>query len=125
MGTPLHEIRYPIAIDEGSGRLSLERDSVEHIEQLMKQILLTAPGERINRPTFGCGIKRMLFAPNSVISAQLAQLTVFQALNEWLGTRILVEDVSIVPKEEVLEIYIRYAIRGRAERRVLNLEVTL
>ena len=51
-------IRYPVAVDPARGALSEERSYPAHVEQLMMQVLLTNPGERINRPDFGCEIGR-------------------------------------------------------------------
>ena len=91
---------------------------------MMFQVLFTAPGERVNRPDFGCGIKRLVFAPNSEVSASLAQVTIFQALNKWLGTAIDVHDVKAQAIDERLDIRIAYTLKARGERRYLNLEVT-
>jgi phage baseplate assembly protein W len=118
-------IRYPLGIDEGLGRLSVEENYAEHVEQMIKQVLFTNPGERINRPDFGCGIRRMVFAPNSEVSASLTQVTVYQALDKWLGTLIDVSKVDVEAKDEVLEVKIAYVLKARQERRYLNLEVTL
>jgi uncharacterized protein len=124
MNEPIASILYPFAIDIGLGRLAEEEDYAQHIEQLILQLVFTAPGERINRPDFGCGIKRLVFAPNSVINAALAQVTIFQALNNWLGTAIDVNDVKALAIEERLQISIAYTLKARGERRYLNLEVT-
>ena len=86
MNEPITSIRYPVAIDAGLGQLSVESDYARHVEQMIKQVLFTAPGERINRPDFGCGLRRMVFAPNSEAAASLAQVTVYEALQTWLGT---------------------------------------
>lgn len=118
-------IHYPIGIDKGLGRLSVEENYAEHVEQMIKQVLFTNPGERINRPDFGCGIRRMVFAPNSEVSASLTQVTVYQALEKWLGNLIDVSQVNAEAKDEVLEIKIVYVLKARQERRYLNLEVTL
>ena len=118
-------IRYPFAVDTGLGRLAQENDYPAHVEQLMRQVLFTNPGERINRPDFGCGIRRMVFAPNSESSASLTQVTVFQALEKWLGNLIEVDRVEVHAIEEVLEVKIAYFLKARQERCYLNLEVTL
>ena len=118
-------IYYPIGIDKGLGRLSVEENYAEHVEQMIKQVLFTNPGERINRPDFGCGIRRMVFAPNSEVSASLTQVTVYQALEKWLGNLIDVSQVNAEAKDEVLKIKIAYVLKARQERRYLNLEVTL
>jgi phage baseplate assembly protein W len=118
-------IRYPIAIDKSLGRLQEETDYAEHVEQLMRQVLFTSPGERINRPDFGCGLKRLIFAPNSEVSATLAQVSIFEALRRWLDPVISVNDVKVKAINETLEIRIVYTLKARQERRYLNLEVAI
>jgi phage baseplate assembly protein W len=125
MPEPISAIRFPFAIDAGLGSLALERDYAAHVEQLIYQVLLTDPGERVNRPDFGCGIRRMVFAPNSEASASLTQVTVYQALERWLGNLIEIHQVEARAAEEVLELRIAYLLKARQERRYLNLEVTL
>lgn len=124
MPTPFTSLRYPFAIDPALGRVAQEHDYDAHVRQLVMQVLMTAPGERINRPDFGCGIKRMVFAPNSTVSAALARTTVFGALQKWLAAVIEVSDVAVTAREEVLEVRVVYVVRARGERQVLNLEVT-
>jgi Bacteriophage baseplate protein W len=124
MSTPFTSIKHPLAIDTGRGRFAEETDYDEHIEQMMLQVLFTAPGERINRPDFGCGVKRLVFAPNSEPLASLAQVTIFQALTRWLGSAITVNDVKAQAIDARMEIRIVYTLKARGERRFLNVEVT-
>lgn len=124
MAEPFTSIKHPLAVDLARGRIAEEEIYAEHIEQMMFQILFTAPGERVNRPDFGCGIKRLVFAPNSEVSASLAQVVIFQALTKWLGDAITVNDVKAIAIEERLEIKITYTLKSKGERRYLNLEVT-
>src|SRR3954463_2389 len=91
---PFTSLRYPIAVDPARGRLAQERNFDDHIEQLVKQVLLTGPGERINRPDFGCGVRRLVFAPGGDVAATLAQTTVYQALTKWLANAISVTEVT-------------------------------
>jgi hypothetical protein len=95
------------------------------VEQLMKQLLFTNPGERINRPDFGCGIRRMIFAPNSTESANLAQVAIYQALEKWLSDVIKVDEVAVEAEDETLHIKIKYLLKVRREQRYLNIEVSL
>ena len=125
MSTPITAIRFPFAIDDRLGRLAQEHDYEEYIKQLIRQVLFTAQGERINRPDFGAGVKRLVFSPNSPATASLAQTLIFQALTTWLGTLIRTDDVQAEADNERLNINIVYTILARREQRVLNLEVTL
>ena len=121
----LHAIKYPFAIDAGGGRVAEESDYEAYIRQLIRQVLMTAPGERINRPNFGAGVRRMVFAPNNPATASLTQTLVYQALNQWLGSVIKVEESSVSAENETLLITIHYMIIQRGVSRVLNEEVTI
>ncbi|MBK6730911.1 MAG: GPW/gp25 family protein [Bacteroidetes bacterium] len=125
MNKSIHSIRYPFAVDEGFGTLAEETNYDKHVEQMMKQVLFTNPGERVNRPDFGCGIRRMVFAPNSEVNANLSQVIINQSLEKWLGTVIEVNEIQIKNIEERLEIKIVYLLRATQERRYLNIDVTL
>jgi hypothetical protein len=125
MSLPTLHIKFPFAIDAQFGRLALEPNYEEYIKQLIRQVLFTSQGERINQPDFGAGVKRLVFAPNSVATASLAQTMIFQALSTFLGTLIRTESVTAEADEERLNIGIVYTVLLKREQRFLNLEVTL
>ena len=125
MNKAIKAIRYPVAINSRIGRLAEEHDYEEYIKQLIRQVLFTAQGERINRPEFGAGVRRLIFGPNSPATASLAQTLVYQALTTWLGTLIRTDEVQAEADNERLNISVVYTILARQERRFLNLEVTL
>jgi phage baseplate assembly protein W len=54
-----------------------------NVRECICTILRTAPGERVERPTFGCGLDRMLFQPNSTATLQLIQNQVTQSIGLW------------------------------------------
>jgi phage baseplate assembly protein W len=123
MAEILHALRFPFAIDAGGGRAAEESDYETYVRQLIRQVLLMAPGERINRPDFGAGVRRMVFAPNSPEVASLAQTFVYQALTRWLATVIKVEAVKVSAVESTLLIDVRYLVIQRGETRLLREEV--
>lgn len=109
-------VDYPFHIDE-RGRTA-EASDEEHIRDMIEQILFTAPGERVNRPTFGSGVMQLVFAPNSDALAAATQLSVQGALQQWLGDLIQVEDVKVSSEDSKLLVLIQYVIRRSQERRV-------
>jgi phage baseplate assembly protein W len=121
---PFTSLRYPLAVDPARGRLAQEQSFDAHVEQLVMQVLLTAPGERINRPDFGCGVKRMVFAPGGEVTATLAQATIYQALTKWLGDVITVTEVTVRADDAALLVRIGYGVKVLGQRRYLNLRVT-
>ncbi len=125
MHEPIAAVHYPFSVDRAGGRLLQETDYAKYIEQLILQVLLTSPGERVHRPDFGAGLRRMVFAPNSPGTASLTQTVVLQALDRWLGRFIRVDDVTAEARDERLEVTVAYTILARHEKRFLNVEVTL
>ncbi len=125
MEKKIKSIQYPFAVNQGLRTWGEENDYRQHVIQMIKQVLLTSPGERVNRPEFGCEIRRMLFSPNSEVAASLAQVSIFQALEKWLGTIISVDNVKVQPVEERIDIRVVFVIKALQERRFLNLEVSM
>lgn len=125
MSAPFEGFYYPVAVDASLGRFRKETDYPAYVVQLIKQVLLTAPGERVDRPDFGAGLRRHLFAPSSNETATLLQATVFQSLDRWLGNLIKVEGVDAAFENGRLDIRIAYTLKARGDQQVLNLEVTL
>jgi phage baseplate assembly protein W len=88
------DFAFPFRIDGASGQAA-QASYQDHVDQMIRQVLLTDPGERVCLPTFGAGLRRLLFAP---ITAQLqasAQMIVTQALNAWLSNQITVQRVTV------------------------------
>jgi uncharacterized protein len=93
---------YPFRIDPASGQAA-QTDYATHVDQMIRQILLTTPGERADLPEFGCGLRQMIFAPHSDALDTTTKLLVQQALNRWLPNEIVVQNVSVGPDPQVDE----------------------
>jgi phage baseplate assembly protein W len=115
--------RFPPALEGQIGRFRRETDYEAYVAQLIRQVLLTAPGERVNRPDFGAGLRRALFAPSSPETATMIKATVFQALTTWLGTVIEVDEVKTGFEDGRLDVTVVYTIKARGDQQVINLEV--
>ena len=94
--TPLsrHDYAVPFRIDPGSHQVS-RTDYASHVDQMIRQVLLTAPGERADLPQFGCGLRQLVFAPLSSALAANTELLVRQALGRWLAGVIDIADVTV------------------------------
>ncbi len=110
------QIDYPYHFD-GGGRTALA-GSDKHIRDLIEQVLFTAPGERVNRPTFGCDIPRLIFSPNSDAQAAATQALVQSSLQQWLGELIEVEAVEVQNVDSSLTVYVQYVVRQTQERQL-------
>jgi len=88
----------------------------EHIRDLIYQVLFTAPGERVNRPDFGCGVQQLVFMGNSDALAAATQFLVQGSLQRWLGDLIQIDKVAVANEEERLSIEVVYTRRNNNQR---------
>jgi uncharacterized protein len=91
-----HDYAFPFRIDPVSGQAQ-QAPYGTHVDQMIRQVLLTTPGERADLPEFGCGLRQLLFAPNSDALQATARLTVQRALDRWLTGQIQVQTVNVTP----------------------------
>jgi len=88
----------------------------DHIRDLIEQVLFTVPGERVNRPTFGCGLLQLVFAPNGDTLAATTQFLVQGSLQQWLGDLIEVESVEVENNDSTLQVTVKFLIRQTKTR---------
>jgi phage baseplate assembly protein W len=87
-----------------------QTDLPGHIRDMIEQILLTSPGERVNRPTFGSGTAQLVFAPNSDVLATAQQQAIQAGLQQWLSDLIRVQSVTVTANDATLLITVVYTI---------------
>lgn len=107
--------QLPLTITDG--RVEMVRYEAA-VRQSIQMILSTAPGERLMRPEFGCGIHELVFATNSAETIGRIVSEVRRSLVEW-ESRIDVLDVTVQPDIDHpnhLLIQINYQIRNTTNR---------
>lgn len=87
---------YPFVIGPVSGQAD-QTPYATHVDQMIRQILLTTPGERADLPEFGCGLRQLLFAPNSDALEATTKLIIQRSLDLWLSDQIKVQTISVGP----------------------------
>lgn len=96
---PRQDFAYPFRVDSTSQQTAQATYS-DHVEQMVRQLLLTSPGERVDLPQFGCGLQALVFAPMSDALAATVQLRVLQAVNQWLAGIVTAAQVAVVTSDE-------------------------
>lgn len=87
------------------------------VEQSIRAILLTEPGERIGRPDFGVGLRGYLFSPNNITTRALMRDDITRAI-ETEEHRITLEEVSVSSESSdstLLTIKIDYSLQENPE----------
>jgi phage baseplate assembly protein W len=85
---------FPFRIDSAS--LQGAQSAYDaHVEQMLRELLLTGPGERVCLPEFGCGLRQLLFAPISSALTATTKLLVQDSINRWLNGIVSLKKVSV------------------------------
>ena len=107
---------FPFRIDPASQQTA-QIAYPAHVDQMVRQLLLTTPGERVDLPQFGCGLRALVFAPNNDALAATVKLRVIQGLSQWLAGVVNVVDVAVggaqtgaAPGPGTLELTVTYTL---------------
>ena len=110
---------FPLRTDATGGIALVSRE--REIEEAIRLILGTTPGERPMRPEFGCRIHDFIFGLADGTTANEITVEVRRALVRW-EPRIDVEDVVVsfdALDQTLLYIDVRYSVRRTNDRRNL------
>jgi len=101
-------ILFPFQFND-YGQLS-EVDENTHIRDMLEQILFTTPGERVNRPDFGCGVSAMVFGSTAIEFITIKKTQIHSQIQQLLGHLIQVNDVIITTEDNRVNILIHYTV---------------
>jgi phage baseplate assembly protein W len=104
------DVDFPLHFDARGRTASAGPE--DHLRELIELTLFTEPGERVNRPDFGCGLKQLIFAATSPELADALKFAVQAALQRWLGQRAVVRSVQASSVESTLSLSIHYVVGG-------------
>lgn len=107
-------LAFPFRIGT-DGRTATPADLPDHIRGEIIQLLLTAQGERPFLPSFGAGLRRLVFQRNNDATAGITKALVSQNLSRWLGQRITVELLDVSAEDSTLNVDLRYRIIATGE----------
>ena len=110
-------LAFPLQINQQGG-IALARGAHD-IEQAIRIVLETQPGERVMRPEFGCRVHELLFAPLNAATRGLAAHYVQEALGRW-EPRIDIQEVNALDdpgRDGVMLIEIKYQIKDTHDER--------
>ncbi|GAA2827539.1 GPW/gp25 family protein [Crossiella cryophila] len=113
-------VDFPYQIDH-RGRTA-ETSHPDHVRDLIEQLLFTTPGERVNRPDFGCGLLELVFAPNSPELAATLQASTQAALQRYLGDVLTVIELTVLAEESTISVTLRYRLLSTGEIQTETIE---
>lgn len=90
-------------------------EDTDAVAQSLRSILMTQPGERIGRPTYGAGLVSFLFAPNTLATRTRIQLAVTEAIrrDEPRAVLLAVEVLPAAGEPVRIDVVVRYVVIGQ------------
>jgi phage baseplate assembly protein W len=104
---------WPLGAPDDSGALNWTSGE-DCLREALWNLLLTSPGERLMRPSFGAGLRDFLNQPNTETTRQLITNSITRAVTAW-ETRVTLVDVTVDPDPADLGsvlIDVRYSARA-------------
>ncbi|MBX7167964.1 MAG: GPW/gp25 family protein [Pirellulales bacterium] len=109
------QIQYPWDFD-ARGRTATSSEA-RHIFEMVEQLLMTSPGERVNRPDFGGGALQLVFAPNSDQLAAALPVNLQASIQRWLGDILALEKLEVSHDDSTLLVDLIYTVLRTGEQR--------
>jgi phage baseplate assembly protein W len=98
----------------------------DSVRQALLLLISTQPGERVNRPTYGCDLHRLMFAPADDTTAGLAIHYVQQALAQWEPrVDVVALDAVTQPEPPAIEIQLSYRLKTTSAVDTLSVLIPL
>ena len=98
------DLSFDFTANPQTGDVATVKDAVS-VKRGIKNILLTAPFERLFQPEVGSGIKNLLFEPMTPLTEQRLSDACRDAIEAW-EKRASVIDIAVISEEE----YNRYRV---------------
>jgi phage baseplate assembly protein W len=105
-GGPPAGLAFPFGIDATGGVRAQSGDAL--LRGKVLQLLLAAPGERVNLPEYGTRLRDLVFDPGDDILAAATEFAIVRALRRWLGDELQVESVRVASDEAELSADVTY-----------------
>ncbi len=119
-------ISWPLSGPDEQGRYAWAQGN-ESVHEVLWNILMTRPGERLMRPGFGAGLKNFIHQPNTQTTRSLMADVIRKSIERW-EPRIALEAVEVLPdqaRRTTVNINIRYRMRSNAESGAMQLTLDL
>lgn len=114
-------LSFPFRVGN-DGRMTCVKTLDEHVRDEIVQLILTNQGERPFLVDFGGGVRRLVFEAADDVSGAVAKATITQAINRWLGHRVVLEFLQVEVENSTISVDIRYRLAGTDSSSVLRFQ---
>jgi len=102
-------LKFPFSVGTDEPKTSTRS---EHVREQIEQVLFTSPKERVFRPEFGIGVRRLVFEPNNIAlrntTVKRLNASLAEALHGEVDPRTL--EIEVSNEDAKLKIQISYIL---------------
>lgn len=102
------QVTFPYLFENNRPAGSVE--DAAHVRQMLELLLFTMPGERVNRPDYGCGIQRMVFAPQNTEVVATLRTLIEAEIQRWLGDVLSLRNLQVTGEDATLQVVLTYQL---------------
>jgi phage baseplate assembly protein W len=113
-------VRLPLGYDKIDGPYQLNKGLNDVIQQNLKMVILTEPGERCMDMDFGVGLKRLLFEPVHPTTYERIKRRIREQVQKYISY-VEITDIIIGSSGPIVQVSIRYKLGDFEEESVLNI----
>lgn len=110
---------FPLRVTELAAAAMSSRQQA--VREQLEQLLLTIPGERVNRPDFGCGIQRLVFEGPDPIALASTEYLVSTAIRRYLRDLVALDAVRVTVADATIYVDILYTLLGTGEESAVTI----
>ncbi len=113
-----------------SGPYEMNKENMSMVQQNLKTLLLTAPGERIMDSSYGVGLRNFLFQPSTPVNIEIIRQRIIDQIKIYmpfvLVTGLQIENTSTAPDidENTIFITLAYSVPNIGRTDVLRLSIS-
>ena len=111
---------FPWRFDAAGRTATADLDA--HVLQMIELLLFTEAGERVMRPDFGGGVRRLVFGASSPEVASALQFVIQAGMERWLGDIVRVEKLAVEAEDAALRVELSYVILATGEQRTATFD---
>jgi phage baseplate assembly protein W len=118
-------LAFPFRIGDLGAPVTSPR--TQAVRQQIDQVLFTMPGERVNRPTFGCGVQRLVFSGCTPEAAAAAEYIIRVNINRFMSDVVKLDAVQVTADVDAATLYVDvlYTLLETGEERAETFRRTL
>ena len=91
-------VKLPLAYSNQDGPYGLNKDLQEVVQQNLKNLVLTSPGERVMQPKFGVGARRFLFQQITGQAFENLSVAIYEQVRRYMSF-VNIEDIQVLDNE--------------------------